>query len=353
MKRSTGMIRLAAAALLLGAVPASAQTTISARAADLTIGGRLHSQFQASSIDAADSDFFIRRARVIVDARFNDVLSGRVQTDFAGGGATLLDAYARLTFGDGFRLYTGQFKRSFDLFELDSSTDLSLIERDGRVGGYSACTGVGSLCSYSRLTEALSYAGRDTGIKVDGSSGTFSYQASLTNGRGVGVRDENDGKSFAGRASLDVGDGISVSGNVSVRDYLDPGDMTARALAWGADVNVGTWRDGLLLQTAIAGGDNWRSLDAMDEPGTFFAVQAVASFYHPLGGDRLEAVEPLARVSVADPDGDVADDGGTLFTPGVMLYFMGKSKVGFNLDYYVPQTGDSVYSFKVQTFLYF
>ncbi len=168
-------ILLWTAAVLTVLTPAAleAQTTISSRAASITIGGRLHTQYQGSSVDGAVNDFFIRRARVIVDAAFNDFFVGRVQTDFAGGGATLLDAYVRMNIDPAFRLYVGQFKRSFDLFELHSSTDLSIFERDGRIPGFSSCTGVGRVCSLSRLTETLGYAGSDAGSKIDGSSATF------------------------------------------------------------------------------------------------------------------------------------------------------------------------------------
>lgn len=344
---------VAAALLCLGhPVDARAQTTISARAANLTVGGRLHAQYQASSVPAADNDFFIRRARINVDVDFNDFLSGKLLTDFAGGTATLLDAYATLDF-DGVELSMGQFKRAFDLFELVSSTDLSVIERDGRVAGYNQCTGVGSVCSFGRLIDELDFGGRDAGVRVTGASGAVGYLATLTNGRGVGVRDDDDGKSVSGRVSYLASNGMTFAGHLGMRDYVDPLGETAHAVAWGADVQVGTWRDGFLLQAGFASGDNWQSLDATLDPGQFFAVQAIASYYRPIEGSRFAAIEPLVRLSVADPDGDTADDGGTLLTPGIMLYILGKNRIGVNLDWYMPGTGDSVYSFKAQTFLYF
>lgn len=343
----------AAVVTVLAPAVLEAQNTISSRAAPLRIGGRLHTQYQGSSVDGAVNDFFIRRARLVADATFNDFVDGRVQTDFAEGGATLLDGYVRLSFDEGFRLSMGQFKRSFDIFELDSSTDLSIFERDGRIPGLSACAGVGGACSFSRLTEALGFAGRDAGLKIDGTSGTFTYQATITNGTGVGTRDENDGKSLAGRAGVAASEDLTVSANLSVHDYVGPGADTERAVAWGADIRYGTWRDGLLVQAAVVGGDNWAALDPSDDPRDFLAFQAIGSLYRPLDGDRVTAIEPLVRVSVADPAGDVDDDGGTLITPGLMLYFMGKNRIGANLDYYVPQTGSSEFVFRTGVFLYF
>lgn len=347
---------LLATVLLLGFGPIAieAQTTISARAATLEIGGRLHGQYQGSSVDDAAGDFFIRRARLITDATFNDFFVGRLQVDFAGGSASLLDAYIRMDFHDGLLLSVGQFKRSFDIFELASSTDLSVVERTGAIEGFNTCTGVGSICSFSRLTEALDYAGRDIGVRAEGVSGTLSYEAAVTNGTGVGVRDENDGMSFSGRAGLAASENLTVSANLGLHDYRSPPQLeTEHAFAWGGDVQYGTWRDGLLLQAAIAGGDNWRSRDAGGAPEQFLAVQAIGSYYHPLDGERIIGIEPLMRVSVADPNGSLDEDGGTLLTPGVMLYLLGKNKIGANLDYYIPNGGGSEFSLRLATFLYF
>lgn len=355
MRRSLVVLALLSSTLtLVSPVRLAAQTTISARAATITLGGRLHTQYQASSVAAGENDFFIRRARLNADLVFNDFFSGKVLTDFAGGTATLLDAYVELDFDPRFRFLAGQFKRAFDLFELVSSTDLALIERDGRVDGYAECTGVGSICSYSRLTEELAFAGRDVGARVEGGAGGFGYMATLTNGTGVGERDENDGKSLSGRASFEVSEGVVVAGNVGLRDYVAPDTERSYAVAWGGDLQVGTWRDGLMLQAGLVGGENWMSLDPVtDDPGRFVTMQAVATYYYPVRSDRFAAVEPLARVSWADPDGDVADDGGTLLTPGMMVYLLGKNRIGVNLDAYLPQDGDTVYSLKLQAFLYF
>ena len=340
-------------ALLAAPMAASAQLEVSGRDASLRVGGRLHAQYSGSSIDGATNDFFFRRVRLIVDLTVNDFLDGRVQPDFAGGRAALQDAYARLSFAPGFRLSIGQFKRAFDLFELASSTDLSLIERDGRIEGYSVCSGVGSVCSYSRLTEALDFAGRDLGVRVDGSAGNVSYVASFTNGTGLNVSDENSRKSASGRVTFAVSEDVSVSGQVALHDYLDPVDDDATALAFGGDVQYGTWRDGLLLQASVVSGENWELDPVTEGPPSFLTFQGVASMYYPVEADRIEGIEPLARISWGDPDLDADDDAGLLITPGFMAYFMGRSKIGANLDIYSPATGDTEYSFKVQTFLYF
>jgi hypothetical protein len=329
-----------------------AQASISARSANIRIGGRLHTQYQSSSVDGSVGDFFTRRARIILDVELNDFIDGRLQPDFAGGRTSLQDAYVRLNFSDGFRVSVGQMKRAFDLFELSSSTDMPIIERTGRVTGLDSCTGVGSVCSYSRLTEALDFAGRDVGVKFDGLFGAFGYQVTVTNGPGSNRPDENDRKSASGRLTYDLTDGLTVGGNFGLHDYVEAGE-TEYAAAWAADAQLGTWRDGFMMQAGLAGGDNWRSLDAQGVPGGFLAAQVTASVYRPVAGERLVGVEPVFRVSTADPDDTVDSDAGLLITPGLMLYFSGKNRIGANIDYYRPDTGDSAVSFRIGTFIYF
>ena len=77
-----------------------------------------------------------------------------------------------------------------------------------------------------------------------------------------------------------------------IKDYVDPLDETVSAVAWGADVEVGTWRAGVHVQAALVGGDNWESLDVADQPARFVAFQTMVSYYHPLRGDKIVGVEP-------------------------------------------------------------
>jgi hypothetical protein len=120
---------------------------ISARASKLRIGGRVHSQFAHSTVDEGRAgEFFIRRARIVFDAEINELVTGRLEYDIIGD---LRDAYFRFNLDPAFRLSVGQMKRSFDLFELYSSTQISVVERAGRISGLSTCEGVGGVCSLS------------------------------------------------------------------------------------------------------------------------------------------------------------------------------------------------------------
>lgn len=337
---------------LLPAV-ASAQFTVTGRAASIRVGGLGQGQYSVSSIDAANNDFFVRRARLRMDATVSDFLRGRVVTEFGGGSGRILDADLSLVFSEGAVLSVGQFKRAFDVFELPNPSQTPEIERDGRIEGYSACTGVGSVCSYSRLTEALGFAGRDIGVRLDGTSGRVTYIASFTNGTGINTPDENDAKSFSGRVAYRVNDEVVLSGQMAVHDYVDA-DGNQSALGFGGDVEVGGWRDGWHLRGAVVGGDNWRALDPGTlDPASFLSFQGIATYYHPLQNSRFAGVEPLARVSWADPDTGTDDDAGLLLTPGLAFYVQGRNRIAANFDIYSPQGQDKEFSFRVQTTLYF
>ena len=343
--------------LLTLAVPGAIEAqSISGRAVDVTVGGRLHTQFLHSSVeDAAPRDFFLRRARITIDADVTDRVDGRLMGDFAGGASKVQDAYLRVRLADGFRVSVGQFKRAFDPFELASSTQLQVVERDGRVPGVDACEGVGGTCSYSRLTQKLRYAERDVGVRIDGSLGErASYQLTMTNGEGINTKDINNNKSFSGRVTVDATDNVTVGASYGLHDYLSDEGGAEYGGAFGADVTVGGYYGGPMLVASVVRGENWQSMDAAGESVTFQTAQVIGSYYLATpDNDLIEGIEPVLRVSVADPSDVLDDDGGTLFTPGVHAYFSGRNRVGVNFDVFSPSMGDTEWSFKFMTYLFY
>lgn len=338
------------AAIFWLAAPAAAQTPITvANGATLEFTGRLHSQFAASSVEGAGSTFFTRRARITVELSVNELLDAKIQPEYSGGGTKLKDAWVRFNLHPSVRVSFGQLKRAFDLIDLSSSTDLSTIERDGAIDGVDTCSGVGGLCSYSRLSAALEYGDRDQGVLLELGRGPLRFMGTVTNGGGTNTDDTNAGKSFAGRLAYDLGDALTIGGGVSTHDYLVDAE-TEYGTAWNVDVDYGEWRDGPHLQAGLMGGDNWLATGSPD----FLAWHATGTWYFPLDVDApVAGWEPLLRIGQGDPDVDTESDGGVLITPGAMLYIAGKNKVGFNLDVYAPDTGSTEYSLKFQTFLHF
>jgi hypothetical protein len=350
--QARAVLRLLLAAVTIHPATAGGQEVVTDPGVELSIAGRLHTQLAVSSVEGAVDDVFFRRARLTFDAVLTDRLSVRIEPEFSSGEGKIWDGWVQLALEPGMRLTVGQFKRPFSLFFLASSLDLSVIERTGRIEGVDRCAGVGGVCSLTTLLQGLQLSDRDVGVLLEDEGERLRWAVSLTNGTGANVGDENDAKSFSGRLAVAVGRGWQVAGQVAVHDHLDPTGRTSFAPAWSVDAQYGDWRDGLLVQAALAGGENWRITGG---GAWFLAGQVVASVHRPVGeGEGLvEAVEPLLRVSVADPDTGPGGDGGAVLTPGFMVYVEGRNKVGVNLDAYLPETGSAEFSLKLQTFFHF
>ena len=319
----------------------------------VTVGGRLHLRYATSPAEGERGDFRVLRARARLDVRPSDLVELRLQPELARGGVALEDAYLRLSLTPGFLLSLGQFKRASTSFRLASTADVPIVDRDGGIEGAGSCPGVGSVCSFSRLAENLSFDGRDTGLRLEGTlGGGVSYMATLTSGEGIDVPDLNDVGSISGRLAYRRG-AITVGGFAALHDYPstmpEDEDATAYAQAWGVDVEVGGWREGFHLLAGLVHGVNWKA-----GPGArFTAVQGLATHYLPLGAPGLAGVEPMLRVSWADAGGGTGDGRGTLFTPGLTAYISGRNGLVANLDIYSPAgTGPTAWSLKFMTLLY-
>lgn len=358
------LVSLVVLALGLPATPVVAQQVSVADGISVKMSGRLHVQFNTTSVDSLDgaplfaNEILIRRARLTFDIKFNDLLTARVEPDYSvilGAGLfSLRDAYVRATFGPEFRATLGQFKRPFDVFELTSSSQILVIERTGAIRGV-RCGELSATCSLSTLSAGLLYSDRDVGIMLDGEvGGRLRYAAALTNGQLQNVRETNSGKSVTGRVALLPLKDVVIAGNVAYKDYLHPNtDAPAHAVAWGADVEVGNFTRGLHIQTGVIGGDNWRVAIGDTAVARFLTGQLIATYKAPLSHRWIKGLEPVVRASWTDPVRSQADDDGWLVTPGVILHFGGRTMLHTNLDVWVPTVGDTEYAFRTQMNFYF
>lgn len=352
--------RSACAAAALGVVgslaPLAAQTTFHSHAVEITIGGRLHTQFNTTSVAGEPgSEFFIRRARVDVLVKINDFVSGFIQPEYAGSQAYLRYAYMRLDFGPLLHAAIGEIKRPFDLFTLTSSTDILVIERTGDIRGVNTCPGVGGACSYARFMERLQLAAPDIGVALDGGdrAGRLGYNVAVTNGTGTNLADQNGTKSFTGRMVLAPSANVHVGADVALHDYVNTTGANAYAPAAGADLEIGNFRQGLHVQAGVVAGANWLNPVA-GSPTTFVTGQTIVTYKFPVhSAPYAEAIEPLARVSWGNPDTAVPQDGGLLVTPGLVWYISGKNKLAANVDLWHPQQGAAQWGLKLQSYLYF
>ena len=347
------------AALAFAPLPANAQYVEPRRPVERTeLGGRIHMQMSASSVDSVPAtEFILRRARIWAASRLNDWIDAAVQIDIAKGRVVGRYAFIRFEFDPGFIVTTGQFKRAFDLFQLTSSSQILAIERDGNIPGVTDCTGVSGLCSYSRFSERLQYSSVDVGVLIEGdlADGRLSYGATLTNGGGANTRETNDAKSVSGRVEWYPAEKLRIGGNYSFHDYTN--EITGTddyAPARAFDVEWGNFDEGLHVQLGVMAGDNWRALTPSGSSPRFLTYQGIATYKSVLSNPgKVLAVEPIGRVSWGDPDRSTGRDGGWLMTPGVILHFTGRNRLAANVDVWKPQTGVTAWGLKVHTSVYF
>ena len=345
--------------LVLMANSSLAQVEVKVNALEVKLTGRAHVQFNTTSVDSEkdpSSLFVVSSARLTVEIKVTDFVSGKIQPDYSTDGFRLEDAYMDLNFHPAFIVRMGQFKRGFDFFGLESLRRNLVVERDGVIRGFDVCSGVGRICSYSRFTEELEFSDRDIGLGVGGVLDQFVWSASVTNGEGANKKDKNDSKSFSGRLELWPNSDTRIGANIGGHDFVNEttGQDNDYAYAFGADVNWGSYDGGWHVQAGITAGDNWRNLDSSGDPSTFVTTQAILAYRFPLRGtDLLDGVVPLGRVSWGDPNTDSSNDDGILFTPGVILYLSGLNRFAMNADIYSPGAGQTEWSFKAQMYLAF
>ena len=351
------LLAATATTMAVTSVPSTAQVQVNSWALEITFTGRVHTQFSTSSVAGERwSEFEIRRARLTAAAKLSDLVDGRIQPDFGNGKIALQDAFLRLSFSPAIRVSFGQFKRAFDVFELPSSTQILVIERTGEIAGVDACAGAGGLCSWSRLTQELGYSGRDIGVALVGrASERLDYHVTVTNGAGANLADENGAKSYSGRVTLRATSALRLSANVAAHDYINATTASDKyAFAYGGDLEVGTYGDRIHFQAGIAAGQNWENHDATGDPSNLMTAQGIISYRFPLRStDRFSAIEPLGRISWADPDTDAAGAGGLLMTPGIAFHLTGSNMLVANIDVWSPSSGSAQWSFKAQSFLHF
>lgn len=320
---------------------------------DLT--GRVHVQWSSTSLDeseagdaaAASSTFEMRRVRLAGRIRVGDWITALVEPDFAMSRLRLKSGWVALELDSALVLRAGQFKKPFSLIELTSSTQYPAIERGTRIRGLSQYlllqadpppppdgTGLAP-ADQQELLGAQLYSGRDIGAALEGRRGPLGWSVGLFNGAGGDRQDHNDAKSLAGRVTWTAaaaGTPLRVGAGWSRREGQRPATGETRTgNAFEVDAELGGFRRGWWLLGEVAGGSNVAS------GGRFIGAHGLVSRFVATGGERVEGVEPLVRVSYGDPDDGAAGDAGTLVTPGVNLYFFGRNRLMLNWDAYLPE----------------
>ena len=342
--------------------------TVTAGPLELDLSGRVQVQFNTTSVDGDDlgaevdpaaTAFETRRVRFGTKFAFEEWLTGTLEGDFGGETARLTDGYIDARLADGFVIRAGQFKKPFGLIELTSSTQTPMIERGVRIRGLEELlAGAGGVIGESQwLVDEGLYVGRQIGVMAHGSLGALGYAAGVFNGEGANTREELGSKAYAARLTYAVAAPLTLGAAVGVQPTaeFDVDGDEIQATAFSVDAEYGAFRaPGLRVLAELTTGDDPVLLEAGTMP-TMLAGQAVAAWFVPRAGGRVEGIEPLLRVSWGDPDTDVESDAGTTVTPGLNLYFTGRNRFMVNGEAYLPsQDGlDPVYALVAQLQIYF
>ena len=184
--------------------------------------------FLSDSAVPVVNNFFIRRARPILDVVVGKYLEFRLQPDFGQGTTVLFDAYSDVKVSPAFAVRVGKFKSPIDLERLQSASDIVFAER--------------------ALATNLA-PNRDIGLQLSGevSGGVFAWQAGVFNGvpdLGNGDGDVSDAKDFVGRVFIQpfktgslAGLGVGVAGSTGI----ERGTTAAPALASYRTPGQQTW----------------------------------------------------------------------------------------------------------------
>jgi phosphate-selective porin OprO and OprP len=162
--------------------------------------------FPSDGAGTIANNFFLRRARPILEVTVGQYFGFRIMPDFGNGQTALLDAYWEGKFDPAFSVRAGKFKPPIGFERIQSATDINFAERG--------------------LPTNLAPS-RDIGLQVGGESGgVFEYQIGIFNGAAdlaSADGDLNDSKDLAARVFVQPiergalkGLGVGLSGSTGV-----------------------------------------------------------------------------------------------------------------------------------------
>ncbi len=352
---------------------------IETRDVDLTFHGRLQLQGWSSTCSgfvpglpgndpdtacrdgAPPFDIFLRRARGSVEATIADFVDIKLQLDFSGfDDVAIKDGFARLNFFPALKVRFGNMKRPFDGFQLTSSSEMIIIERDLDIPGVPELRAL----SLDELTSRFRASDRDVGIELSGdvAGGRVSYWVGYFAGQQIQdaldtlPNADSRGQWIArAQANLQVGNmplDIAVAGAVTDRPFVTEdlvtftGKYFTNLEFW---LQLGGFKEGLLFQGGYVYGQNPfmnRQGDVLDFlPTDEFAraqtwqvntgyrfITRPKDYRGSIAKRPIEAIQPVFRVTWADPNLDIARDDNWGITPGVQIFFYGRNKLALNWD---------------------
>ena len=282
------------------------------------------------------SNFFVRRARIAANVQITETVFATIEPSFEDGSTRLRlrNAYIDVGFQRGepatrFTLRMGQEKRPFNRYELLSSNNLPSLERGAGRGLIRA--------SSNDLFTANGFLSHDVGAALlvrhklgEGASQALTVQAGVYNGEGESKNDVNDAKSFGVRATVGVTSKLNVGASYFSHDGITTPpaatapDSSYKNTAFGVDAQWGApGEEGLFLVGYFMNGES-----RTDNDVTIQGFQVVGAWHIRMKDPNafLYGIEPAIRFDMQDPDTDTDDDGSTLISGGINVYFSSRAQ---------------------------
>ena len=329
---------LGAVVLLALSAELSAQVTYP----NVRIQGRLQTQGyyfgneDSAATTGSKTNMFVRRARIQANIQITETVFATIQPSFEDGSTRLRlrDAYIDVGFQRGepttrFTLRMGQEKRPFNRYELLSSNNLPSLERGAGRGLVRA--------SSNDLFTANGFLSHDVGAALmvrhklgEAATQALTFHAGIYNGAGESRNDVNDAKSFGIRATVGVTSKLNVGASYFSHDGITTPpaatapDSSYKNTAFGVDASWGLPGDeGLFLV-----GDFMNGEKMADNGVTIRGFQVVGAYHIRMKDPNafLYGIEPAVRFDMQDPDTDTDDDGSTLISGGINVYFSSRAQ---------------------------
>lgn len=374
------------AATLAASAPLRAQDSdevqFKTSALELTFNGRIQVQAGTSSCndypvpdDSAcgeqvpSTDLFLRRVRLTVSGKINDMIDFRIQPDYNKVDQVgLKDAWGRFTFSKAARLKAGHFKRPFGGFFLVSSTQILTIERPIAIRGLETVIAP----SYSGFTAVFDLADRDIGVELSGSTndGRYSYWVGgFTGNSDLKFQDSNASKQFIGRGQVQLDAGpkklkfaAAAAATDAAYTSVTEGMKSKYYYNYELFADWGDYSDGPHIKLGFVFGDNPLrnrangdiELEEGDDFASMATWQAIVGWKFAVGTGDM-ALQPVFRITWADGNTSFDDNEVWGFTPGLHIFFYKRNRLVLNWDFANP-TADSIRgenSFKAQLQFHF
>lgn len=270
-------------------------------------------------VPAGIDGFDVRRVRLDLKGDLGNGFDYRLQPEFAGSSAKLLDAAVGYEVGTYLKFTTGQFKIPFSQENLISSASLDTINRSQVVEALTA-----------RSKDIIgNQNGRDIGIKAGGNLlevsdvGLLEYALGVFNGQGINTTDLNEQKDYVGRLVLHPFKDLSLGGSYYAGRYALSGFTGSSYERARVGAELAYVHDPFSLKAEYIRGRDGSKKGLTKKEGWY----AQAGFFI-----LPKILQGVLKYDIFDPDLNVSNNSTTVYTIGVNAFYEKWAKLQINYE---------------------